>query len=420
MNRSQAPAFYPVQDYTLPKPERHLLDNGQPLHIWRTHTQPVVALQALFPVSVSVQDAEGVPGFVGKMLTEGTEGKSYQVVADTLAEYGAYLTFRMTARLLELDLFCLPRFLPKLLPLVQEILQRPSFEPARLEQIKQQETEQLLINQEKTAFLARQHFNQALFGTEHPSGKILTPDHVQALTAQQLRAYFDDHLRDQPGQWFLTGNFPDQTLNQINTYLGQHPLRPRKLPPSPPLNPQYDTPYFQKSKALQTSIRIGTHTLPKNHHDYPALTVLNEIFGGYFGSRLMQNLREDKGYTYGVSSRLQVVDPQTTLWVIGADVKKEHRADACQQIYHELHRLTHERISDTELETVKNYLSGSFVGALDTPFAITEHYKHLVSSELPPSYYDTLLPAWHQVSAEEIQRLAAHWSKQKFVEIMVG
>lgn len=420
LDRTQAPSFRPVVSYTLPKPEVRHLRNEQKLYIWETHTQPVVALQGLFRAGKQYEARPGIADFMAKMLREGTQKQDHQEIANTVARHGAHLQFRTSGYFLEVELFCLPRFLPSMLGLLHELLYQSTFPQARLDQLLRLQADQLLVNQQKNSFVATEQFRKHLFGADHPLGRLIEPEVLLSIESQELQDFFNQYVRQRPAEWFLTGAFSEEVPELIDQYFGQESLRDApKLPQHTPA-PSYKQVYVEKEQAVQTSLRLGRFTLPAHAPDFPAMQVMNEIFGGYFGSRLMQNLREERGLTYGVFSHLQVRRESEALWMVGADVRKENRQEARDEIFNELAAMQKLQVSQEELERVLNYLSGAFVSDLSTPFAVTDKFMNLRRMELPDTYYDQLIPTWRSLTREQVQEAAQKYGAGQWLEVMVG
>ena len=178
--------------------------------------------------------------------------------------------------------------------------------------------------------------------------------------------------------------------------------------------------YEEKKDALQSAIRIGKRLFTKPHPDYPAMLVLNTILGGYFGSRLMSNIREDKGYTYGIGSAI-VSFSHAGYFTISTEVGAEVTKDAVKEIYFELKKLQTEKISDSELALVRNYMLGTFIRSIDGPFALADRFKGIHFSGLNYDYYDRYIETIRTISSEKLIELAnKYWKKEEMIELVVG
>jgi predicted Zn-dependent peptidase len=171
---------------------------------------------------------------------------------------------------------------------------------------------------------------------------------------------------------------------------------------------------------MQSSIRIGRRLFKRQHPDFYRMIVANEVLGGYFGSRLMRNIREDKGFTYGISSSIAPMR-QEGYWVIGTDVKKEFTQATIDEIEKEINRLQTELVADNELETVKNYLAGEFAGSLHTPFEIADRVRLMVLEGLEADFYSNYIQRLRVVTAADIQTMAQkYWQWDDLQRVIIG
>ena len=177
---------------------------------------------------------------------------------------------------------------------------------------------------------------------------------------------------------------------------------------------------IEKEGALQSAIRIGKLMFNKTHPDFQSLQVLNTVYGGYFGSRLMSNIREDKGYTYGIGSGLVSLQHGGYFFItteVGVDVT----AKAIKEIYFEMDRLRKEKITTDELQLVKNYLLGTFLRSVDGPFAMADRFKGILNYNLGYDYFDRYIATIRAVSASDLMGLAnTYFDKDSMIELVVG
>ena len=178
--------------------------------------------------------------------------------------------------------------------------------------------------------------------------------------------------------------------------------------------------FVEKEGAVQNAIRIGKRLINRTNPDYPKLTVLNTILGGYFGSRLMTNIREEKGYTYGIGSGLVSLS-QGGYFFITTDVGAAVYEDAVKEIYHEIVKLQEELIPENELSLVRNYLLGSFQRSIDGPFALAERFKSILLSGLGYNYFENYLTVIKNITSEELKTLAqTYLLTSEMTEVIVG
>jgi predicted Zn-dependent peptidase len=178
--------------------------------------------------------------------------------------------------------------------------------------------------------------------------------------------------------------------------------------------------FLHKEGALQSAIRIGRRIITRSHPDYPGLSVLNTLLGGYFGSRLMSNIREDKGYTYGIGSAVVSLSAAGYFFIsteVGADVTSA----ALDEIYKEVELLRREAVDQEELAMVRNYMMGSFLKGIDGPFALIDRFKTIHLSGLDYDYFDRYLRTLESIGPEELKDLAVrYFDRNDLCELVVG
>jgi predicted Zn-dependent peptidase len=178
--------------------------------------------------------------------------------------------------------------------------------------------------------------------------------------------------------------------------------------------------FTAKDDALQSALRIGKATINKKHHDFLPFMVVNTIFGGYFGSRLMTNIREDKGYTYGIGSGLASLN-HAGMFFIASEVGNEVTGKAIEQIFIEIEKLRNEPVKEEELSLVKNYLLGTFLRSADGPFALADLFKATLDYGLDMSYYDTFLHTVKNITIKDIQDIAVKYLQpDSMIRLVVG
>ena len=171
---------------------------------------------------------------------------------------------------------------------------------------------------------------------------------------------------------------------------------------------------------MQSAIRIAKRTIGKSHHDFAKLHVVNTILGGYFGSRLMSNIREDKGYTYGIGSFVAPQKHDSYFGIsteVGADVSQK----AINEIYKELESLRTELVSEEELNLVKSYLMGELLKSVDGPFSVAERWKGIILFDLDKSYFDNLVNTILNITPIEVRDIAERYlGSNDMYEVLVG
>jgi zinc protease len=408
LNRLLPPPTHPLTNITLPTPTVSHLPNGARLHLLANAAQPVLRLQVVLPAGKYQEPAPGLAQLTARMLTEGTATRTARQIADEVAFYGASLDCEAGPDHATLTLYCLARHLPTLLPLVQEVLAAPTFPEAELLQMKTRTSQSMRVERQKTSFRASEEFNRQLFGEASPYGRAFNETTFNTITADQLRAFHAVAYSAAHAEIFLSGDVANY-VDGVAELLGQWQPGAAATPPVAAVPPADSYPTglvtVPVEGSIQASVRMGRRWPALSEPQTPELLLLVKILGGYFGSRLMKNIREDKGYTYGIHASVVAREQATTL-VIGTDVNGD-RADATrQEIAYELERLQTELLDEDELETVKNYTLGKLLGETATVFEQADKYRHITLHGLRPDYYQHLVRQTQAATAADLQALA--------------
>jgi zinc protease len=402
------------------EPQKLLLKNGTPVYNICAGTQEVVKIELIFAAGNIASTSSLIATATNDLMDEGSLKHNSSEIAEALDYYGAYLHAENGADWSSISLFSLNKFVNETLPYFQEIITQPLYPAKEIQTYKQQGKQRLSVNLTKVDYLARIHFSQTLFGQDHPYGRITQLEEYDMLDTAMLKDYHEKKYKNGLRAVVISGLANEDLLKKIISALDSMELKNGNLP-SIELNKYVPLKKFiEKSDAIQSAIRIGRRMFTRHHPDFIAFSVLNTILGGYFGSRLMANIREDKGYTYGIGSGL-VSNDQDGYFFITTEVGADVREAAVKEIYHELHRLRTEDINNEELTLVKNYLTGAFQRSIDGPFALAEKHKMLTLNNLNIKYLNGYLGKIKALSATHIKEVANLYLKDTDLsEIVVG
>ncbi|MCA8832849.1 M16 family metallopeptidase [Hymenobacter pini] len=422
LDRTVAPPVQPLASVKLPAADVFSLPNRARLHVLRNDAQPVVRLQIVVKAGKWAEPAPGISLLTARMLLEGTRTRSARQIADEIAYYGASLECEQGFDRATLTLYCLTRHLANLLPLVIDVLTAPTFPEAELALLKTRTIQNVRVERQKTSYLAAEQFSQNLFGATHPYGQKFNEETFQQVTAEQLRTFHQQAYQLSTAEIFLCGDSKaadEQMLQEVlGTITQSTPSYPEQSDIVLTMEPTNS--YVPVEGSLQASLRIGRLWPGLHNPDTHKLQVLVKVLGGYFGSRLMKNIREDKGLTYGIYASIGPREHATS-FVIGSDVNGASADAAIREINHELRRLQNDLIPDAELQTVKNYMAGKFANELSTVFEQCDKYKNLIFFSLPTSYYSDFLANIQAVDARTLQQLAQQYlGPEQMVEVVAG
>ncbi|GGM74752.1 zinc protease [Dyadobacter beijingensis] len=422
LDRTIAPDFKIIHTVNLPEPQTHTLDNGIALHVINIGEQPVVRLECIFEAGNWYESEVAASYFAVKMLPEGVEGLASQEISEAFDRLGAFTEMTHTSDRAGIVVYCLSRFLPEVLPLVQKLIRQATFPEKEFQELKNITIQNLKVNKEKTAYVATTEFRARLFGAEHPYGQSQSESGIEALGIDAVLAHYDRLIRNRKFTVVLAGQVSQASVAQVNAALGQDTLDTDATALSYDASVAYqgDEVVVERTDSVQSSIRMGRVLFNRHHEDYFKMLVTNEILGGYFGSRLMKNIREEKGLTYGISSHLVTLRNAGYL-MIGTDVKKEFTQQTIDEIKKEIYRLQTEPVSAEELQTVKSFMAGEFAGSLNTAFEVADRRKVLLLDNLPANFFNQYIECIHATTAGDVMAMANTYLRpEDMVTVVAG
>ena len=344
------------------RPAEEQLPNGVRLVSLPMPREQLLRLDICFRGGISVEDLPMQAHFA---ISQNGGSRQYPpaVVSEKLDFCGAEVTTLATAFYTRMQLVCLPRLLPRLLPVLLSILDDPTYGQVRLRQAVATAHTSWLISRQRVEKVAKEKLNELIFPPSHPLSRNVQESDFQLITPVLLRNYQQKFMHAGEAVIFLTGKTEEDTLPRLRETLGEQPWGGRdpaivELPPMPQAPYQRGVHHYAMPQStVQSALRMGFLLLPPKHPDMPALRLANTLLGGFFGSRLMSNLREERGFTYDIHSRISHC-PGGDILTISTEVNKETTEEACRQVEHELMLLGDTAAGEEELEKVKNYLCG--------------------------------------------------------------
>ncbi len=424
LNRSLPPAFKQVQHMDIIEAAEHKLDNNIPLYVINSGTQDLVKIEMLFRAGCWYESKRLVSSAVNSMLNEGTQLHSADEIANGMDYYGAFFHTENGADWSSVTVYTLTKYLEQTLPLLKEILTQSIFPQKELETYIQNKKLHLIVDNERVDFVARKKFAELIFGTEHPYGYYATSQDYDNLNQSDLITFYKQFYTADNCKVIASGKVSDEVIQQLNKYIGAKDWTSNsKIESAGIFNSQSTKQKKQlisKEDSIQSAIRIGKILFNKLHPDYFGMQILNTVLGGYFGSRLMANIREDKGYTYGIGSAVASNNQEGYFFIT-----TETGVDVCQkaidEIYFELKRLRTELIPEEELQLVKNYILGTFLRSVDGPFELADKLKGIVTYDLSYEYYTNFINTIKTITAETLRVLANKYlQEESMTELVVG
>ncbi len=424
IDRTSAPLIKDAIEFDLKlKPyQKMVLNNGVEVYAINAGEQELLQLEIVFYAGNSYEANKGVALATNFMLKNGTSTKTAFQINEHFEYYGAYCNRSCYNETAVLSLHTLNKHLNVLLPVMREIITDANFPESELDIFKQNSQQKLQVNLKKCDFVANRLIDAYLFGEDHPYGKYLSAENYQALSTDQLKAHFQQYYVNGRAVIFVAGKLPADLFEQLNQQFGDLTITKN----GQSLTAQQLTPAVQKKQhisndpnGVQAAIRIARPFPNRHHPDFMNVMVLNTLFGGFFGSRLMSNIREDKGYTYGIHSYVQN-HIQESAWMISTEAGKEVSEATVTEVYKEMDLLRNTLIEEEELLLVRNYMIGSILGDLDGPFQIIGRWKNIILNDLDEKYFYDSIKVIKTISAEELKALAEKYLKPAdFYELVV-
>lgn len=423
MDRTIQPEIQPLKNFHIQTPVRTTLPNGIPLTVINAGEQEVVRMDVLFSGGRWQQSQKLQALFTNRMLREGTTKYTAATIAEKLDYYGSWLELSSSSEYAYITVYSLNKYLAKTLEVVESMIKEPLFPQKELQTILDTNIQQYLVNTSKVDFLAHRSLLKFLYGEQHPCGKIVMEEDYHIITPEVLREFYERYYHSGNCSIFLSGKVTDDIISRVTDIFGipfgQYQLQRPKLSFPFAAIPEKRI-FTERGDAMQSAVKMGCTTITREHPDYPKLRVLMTLFGGYFGSRLMSNIREDKGYTYGISAGV-VFYPDSGLLIVSTETDNEYVEPLIQEVYHEIDRLHQEPVSAEELRMVRNYMLGEMCRSYESPFSLSDAWIFIATSGLKDDYFARSLQAVNEITPAEIQDLAQRYlCKETLKEVIAG
>jgi zinc protease len=424
LNRTQAPPFKTITGIDVIPVKHERLGNGIDFYSLSAGSQEITKLEFIFKAGMYQQPAALIASSTNTLLESGTRSYTANQISDGVDFYGSFLELQVEQDFAIVTLFSLNKYLNESLKFVEEIVKYPTFPEDEFRIHISNKKQKHSINSQKVSVLARRKFSELLFGSKHPYGIDVTEQDFERVNVEELKQFFNRHYTYQNCTIIASGYLPENLVATLDSCFGSDRWgnSPGRID-SPFIAPVTTTQLkhvVQKDDAIQSAIRIGRVLFNKTHPDYFKFQVLNTILGGYFGSRLMANIREDKGYTYGIGSGVNNLVHSGVFYIsteVGADVARP----ALDEIYKEIKLLREKPVDAMELETVRNYILGQFLRSVDGPFSLADKFKSIWEFGLDYSFFDNYFNAVKQVTPAELRDLANKYLQEKdLIECVAG
>ena len=414
LNRKHAPQLSSIGDIEFVKPKIFDISATAKLFFMKEVPNETARIDLYFDAG-SIKGETGVASLVNGLLLSGTSTLSSVEIHAKLDELGAFFESNVGNENAVLTVYSLRENLLPIIYVLKDAIDNLIFPEQEVEELINDRKQRFRVNMEKVSFLAQRSFQQNLFG-ESPYGRIMEMNDYDAITKFTMKQFFNENYKNGLEKVVVVGDFTQDQIDEMIDIVGSWAI---DGVPTFENTVQQNKGSFhtEKDGALQTAIRIGRLLFNKTHPDFIDFQVLNTILGDYFGSRLMSNIREDKGYTYGIGSMMAELH-ETGYFLIATEVGKEVKEATLIEIQKEISRLQNELVEEEELELVKNYLLGQLLKSADGPYSMIDLYMGLEPFGMEMDFYNKSIHAIQRITPERIRELAKkylNWEEMSIV-----
>ena len=419
----QPPLIKPITIQNLVLPQKVEMPNGVSLYAIQGAASEVVRLDILLSGGYGVQDYPLQALFTNRMLREGCAKFSATEISRRLDSCGAWLEMYSSHNCNHITLYTLHKYLDPLLEVLSSMIKEPLFPQRNLDVVCRNSKSYYKINSRKVDIVAQRHFESLLWGKEHPLGYIVRAEDYDAVTREKLIDYYSKVYSSCNATIFLSGKVDDYTVDAIAKRFGNENWGSLNKQPFVSMKEHCSETGRHNVKidgTLQSAVRIGCMTMDSSHRDFMKMRFLTVLLGGFFGSRLMSNIREDKGYTYHIQAELDAFANKNA-FMISTEAANEYIEPLIAEVYGEIERLRNEPVSSEELELVRNYTMGELCREYEGIMAKSEV---LINAWLSGDGFDSVnryIDTVRSVTSEELIDIARNYlDVGAMSEVVVG
>lgn len=421
LDRSVPPSAGPAPIVQIGDFESFTLDNGLTVIVVENDKSPTVSWQLSLDIDPVMEgDAAGYVGMAGSEMRSGTVNRDKLTIDEEIDFIGAALNTSSSSMFAS----SLSRHTETLLEIMSDILTNPTFPQEELDRALTQMLSGLSTVSTDANAIVSNIMTALLYGQDHPYGEVATDKTVKNITRDLLVSYYETYWKPNVAYLVVVGDITTERAKELaENYFGGWEAGevPRKnyQTPTPPEGNRVA--FGNRPGAIQSVFRVAYPVeLTPGHPDLVKVRVMNSILGGgVFSGRLMQNLREDKGYTYGARSNIGT-DPLIASFSAGAEVGNDVTDSAITEVLFEMNRLIVEPVDEETLQLVKNFMNGSFARSLESPRTIANFALNIKRYDLPEDYYATYLERLEAVTVEDVQEMAIKYIKPENAWIIVA
>ena len=421
LDRTTPPEVRPFGKLTIPDEEITTLSNGLTLHTLSGGDQDVMRLNLIIDGGVSECGNQCIASFAAELLREGNSTLDSEQIADLVDYNGAWFNSSASSHFTTLQISGLMSRLDVLAPVVVDCLVNPSFPENAFRIIRSKGASRQRLNLSRVSFLANADNRRLIAGPAHPESRVPTPEDIEKIEIDSLIRYHKRILNAAHTHAYLCGRLTPADVDRLCHHLEKIPASDRPSPIDivpyaslPPCTSEVD-----KADSLQSAVVMSLPAVPRNHPDYNALRMTVTALGGYFGSRLMMNIREDKGYTYGISAALMGSRDGSSI-TISAQCDNRYTKALIDEVKIELERMVSQPLSPDELNRLKFNVSSDLASTLDSPMTMMDYYELRRTVGIPDDYFYARQKTLASITPEIVCEMAARYLRPDLLRISIA
>ena len=402
------PAIVIPKEIAILHPQKHITSAGVPIYALRASEYEVIRVSFVFHAGSSWQTKSFCASATVNNLAEGSLKASSQQIAERLDYLGSYFDVSTDRDWSVVTFVSISRLFDQTMNIARDIVLNPQFPEKELEIYCRKSRHSLNVNRAKADFNARELFAKTIFGPEHPYGISSPSEAYDSLSRNDLIEFYNKFYTAANCFVVMSGAVTDSHIATVEKFLSEmNPgiTAPERIFPEAVSKPSAT---MTHSGAVQSAIRIGRRLFSRRHPDFIGMQMAATVLGGYFGSRLVHNLREDHGYTYGAFSAMVNFD-ESGYFAIATEVGAEFTDAAIEQIFIEIDRMRSEPVPEEELTLVRNIMIGEVMRILDGPFGIADVTIENIQNGFGNEYVEGLIEQINAIKSDRIMELATKY-----------
>ena len=404
-------------------PRKVAMPNGVPMYLLDGADKGVVRFDLLFKGGYAVQDKPLQAMFTNRMLREGAGTLTAAEISRRLDYYGAWIDMYSSQNCNHITLYTMSKHFVPLLHVLEEMVKKPQFPQENLDTVRNNNKAYFTINSQKVDVVSQRHFEHSLWGSGHPLGHVVCADDYDAITRDDINDYYSRYYGSCNCTMFLSGSVNDAILAAVENCFGAtawgcvNECTPIEVAPPASLPGRS---VIHIPDTMQSAVKVGFMAMDSSHPDFLKFRFLSVLLGGYFGSRLMSNIREDNGYTYHIAAELDAYGHRNA-FMITSEAATEYVEPLLKEVYREMERLVAEPVEESEMELVRNYIMGELCREYEGQSAKSEVFINTWLSGVDFSSVNRYIDEIKSVTPSDLQRLAReYFSKERMIEIIAG